>query len=179
MFDAIIFATITFIGPNTDCVIEPRTNHCTVAEAPAHPVKTVMPVMSAEAKRAFSPKAKDKRGFEPSLYRGIWWDAKWRDIRACIVDRESGGSYWAFNRSSTARGAYQFLDSQWRHSLVWMFIAESKKTGDGLISEAKKLRKKPIHRWSRYWQDRAFYTALRHGEGLHHWRHQVPGTGCF
>jgi hypothetical protein len=177
MFDAILIATLAFIGPTSDCVVEPRSTQCVVSQT-VHTV-TTKPVMSAEAKRAFSHRAKDKRGFEPSLYRGMWWDPKWRDIRACIMDRESGGSYWAFNRSSTARGAYQFLDSQWRQSLVWMFIAESKITGDGLISEAKKLRKKPIHRWSRYWQDRAFYTALRHGEGLHHWRHQVPGTGCF
>lgn len=137
------------------------------------------PIMSAEAKRAFSKQAKDKRGFEPSLYRGKWYSPKWKKIRACIMERESGGSYWAFNRSSTARGAYQFLDSQWRQSLVWMMIAESKQTGDGLIPTIKKLRKKPIHRWNRYFQDRAFYTALRHGKGLFHWNATVKGTGCF
>jgi hypothetical protein len=58
-----------------------------------------------------------------------------------------------------------------------MFLAESKKTNDTLEDEAKALRSKPIAKWSRYWQDRAFYTAARHGKGLHHWYH--PGIRCF
>lgn len=135
--------------------------------------------MSAEARKAFSPVAKDMEGWMPSLYRGIWWDQKWRDLRVCIMKRESNFRYRAANKTSSARGAYQFLDNNWRDGLVWMFIDESKQTGDGLISEAKKLRKVPIHKWSRYWQDRAFYTALRNGKGIHHWKHQIPGTGCF
>lgn len=137
------------------------------------------PVMSAEAIRSMSKESRDMSGWMPSLYRGIWWDSKWKNIRICIMKRESNFSYRAANKSSSARGAYQFLDNSWRDGLVWMFIAESKKTGDGLASEARKLRKIPIHKWSRYWQDRAFYTALRNGKGLHHWTHQVPGTGCF
>ena len=159
-----------------DCNVQGRTNHCVYATAAP---LTVAPVMSVEAKRSIQPAAKDLEGWMPSLYRGLYWDSKWADIRRCIMKRESNYRYKAANKTSSARGAYQFLDNNWRNGLVWMMIAESKKTGDGLIGEAKKLRKKPIHKWSRYWQDRAFYTALNHGKGLHHWRHQVPGTGCF
>jgi hypothetical protein len=158
-----------------DCQV---TGRSTCVYATAAPL-TVAPVMSIEARRSFAPAAKDLEGWMPSLYRGIHWDPKWKDIRACIMKRESNFRYKAANKTSSARGAYQFLDNNWRDGLVWMMIAESKKTGDGLVNEAKKLRKKPIHKWNRYWQDRAFYTALRNGKGLHHWRHQVPGTGCF
>jgi len=160
-----------------DCQVQPRTGHCMYATAA--PLVVTPPVLSAEARKSFSPASRDLEGWMPSLYRGIWWDEKWADIRACIMKRESNFRYKAANPTSSARGAYQFLDRSWRDGLVWMMIAESKKTGDGLIGEAKKLRKKPIHKWSRYWQDRAFYTALRDGKGIHHWKATVPGTGCF
>lgn len=150
-----------------------------VAVTPTDAGLAIKPVMSVEARRAFSPAAKDKEGWMPSLYRGKWWDPKWKNVRACIMDRESNFRYKAANRTSSARGAYQFLDNNWRDGLVWMMIAESRETGDGLISEAKKLRKKPIHQWSRYWQDRAFYTAWQNGKGAKHWNPTVPGTGCW
>ncbi len=165
------------IAADDDCQVQPRTGHCMYATAAPLVVKP--PVLSAEARKSFSPASRDLEGWMPSLYRGIWWDEKWADIRACIMKRESNFRYKAANPTSSARGAYQFLDRSWRDGLVWMMIAEAKKTGDGLIGEAKKLRKKPIHKWSRYWQDRAFYTALRDGKGIHHWKATVPGTGCF
>ena len=178
MITSLILTAVLAAAPVAadDCNVQGKTNHCVYATAAP---LTVAPVMSVEAKRSIHPAAKDMEGWMPSLYRGIYWDPKWKNIRACIMKRESNFRYKAANKTSSARGAYQFLDNNWRDGLVWMMIAESKKTGDGLIGEAKKLRKKPIHRWSRYWQDRAFYTALNHGKGLHHWRHQVPGTGCY
>jgi hypothetical protein len=110
-------------------------------------------------------------GIKPSVYRGIWYTPRLEDERRCIMMIESHGNYRAANPISSARGAYQFLDSQWRQGLVWMFLAETKKTKDGLADEAKQLRAIPINKWPRYWQDRAFYTAARFGEGLHHWAH--------
>jgi len=38
------------------------------------------------------------------------------------------------------------------------------------------LRKKPIHKWNRYWQDAAFYTAWRNGKGAKHWH--LTGSKC-
>jgi hypothetical protein len=58
-----------------------------------------------------------------------------------------------------------------------MMIAESRKTGDGLIKDIRELRNAPIHHWNRYWQDRAFFTAWRHGAGKNHWYHW--NRGCF
>ena len=116
--------------------------------------------------------ASSTQGFAPSLYKGKWYHKQWEDERRCIMDRESNFNYKAANKSSSARGAYQFLDNNWRDGLVWMMLDEG-----GNKKEIKALRKKPIHKWNRYYQDRAFYTAWRHGEGKKHWHY--PGSRCF
>lgn len=129
-----------------------------------------------EARASSSPQAADMSGIAPSLYRGPWHNPRYEDYRRCIMKRESHGNYRAANRSSSARGAYQFLDNSWRDGLVWMMLKESRKTRDGLTPEARRLFDKPIHHWSRYWQDRAFWTAFRHGAGAHHWHY--AGSPC-
>lgn len=111
-------------------------------------------------------------GFAPSLYQGKWYHKRWEDERKCIMARESNYNYRAKNRNSSASGAYQFLDSQWRDGLVWMMLDEG-----GNKQEIKALRDKPITKWSRYYQDRAFYTAWRHGAGKHHWHY--PPKPCY
>jgi hypothetical protein len=92
------------------------------------------------------------------------------------MSRESHYNYRAKNRSSSAMGAYQLLDSKWRGSLVAMMRAESRKTQDGLLNEIAKLKRTPIQHWSRYWQDRAFWTAYQKGDGWRHW--YQPGSFC-
>lgn len=114
---------------------------------------------------ALSGAAQDMHGYEPSLYTGKWYDSKWESTRKCIMQRESRHNYRAANSRSSARGAYQFLDSQWRRSLTFMLMPEHA----DMKKEVKALRNKPIHKWNRYWQDAAFYTVWRHGEGKHHW----------
>lgn len=116
--------------------------------------------------------AQSNKGFAPSLYQGKWYNKKWEDERKCIMRRESRYNYRATNSSSSAAGAYQFLDSQWRDGLVWMMLDEG-----GNKKEIKALRNKPINKWSRYYQDRAFYTAWRHGKGAKHWYHST--IRCF
>lgn len=120
-------------------------------------------------------RASDMRGIEPSLYKGKWFNPKHEGTRRCIIQRESRGNYRAANKSSSARGAYQFLDSQWRDGLVWMMLDEEPK-GSPLRDEIKALRDTPIHKWNRYFQDRAFWTAYRHGQGSHHWHY--PPVPC-
>ena len=119
------------------------------------------------------PDAQDMRGFEPSLYQGKWYDKKWERNRKCIMKRESRFDYRAANKSSSARGAYQFLDSKWRVSLTHMLMPEHKDRK----KEVKALRKKPIHKWSRYWQDAAFYVAWQNCKGAKHWYY--PGSNCI
>lgn len=112
-------------------------------------------------------------GFAPSEYRGKWYSQKHESVRECIMWRESRHNYRAANKSSSARGAYQFLDSQWRRSLTFMLMSEHSDKKE----EVKSLRDKPIHHWSRYWQDAAFWVAWRHGEGRHHW--SLQGNQCW
>jgi len=121
---------------------------------------------------AESRAAHDMKGFEQSLYQGKWYDKKWESKRKCIMWRESRFNYRAANKSSSARGAYQFLDSQWRVSLTHMLMHEHADKKKELLA----LRKKPIHKWNRYWQDAAFYTAWRNGKGAKHWH--LTGSKC-
>lgn len=137
---------------------------------------TVTPVTHSEYRAAHSVEAIDRKGFESSLYRGVWYSPKWWKVRECIMQRESRHDYGARNATSTAMGAYQFLDSRWRDSLVWMMLKESNETNDGLRDDVKRLRDVNISKWNRYWQDRAFYTAWRFGEGKAHWYHS--GIRC-
>ena len=130
---------------------------------------------------AVSKAAQDRKGYEPSLYRGEHYRASQEAFRRCVSKRESHHNYRAANKTSSARGAYQFLDNAWREPLVGMMIKESKKTGDGLTARIRDLRDRPIHKWNRYYQDRAFYTAMNiegKGKGRRHWAATVPGTGC-
>lgn len=124
---------------------------------------------SVEDTAAHSSDAKDWQGHEKSLYSGEHYSSKWAGVRKCIMHRESRSNYRARSTISTASGAYQFLDSQWRVSLTYMMIQESRVTADGLIHEIKALRHKPIQEWNRYFQDRAFYTAWDNGRGAVHW----------
>jgi len=114
------------------------------------------------------------QGWQASAYTGEWYAQKWAPIRKCISKRESHHNYKARNPNITAMGANQVLDSQWRISLTHMMKHEAKSMSER--QAIKSLRKYPIAKWSRYWQDRAFYTAWRHGAGKHHWRVTVEGT---
>lgn len=137
--------------------------------------------MHREMKAALSQDALDFKGYEKSLYRGKYYEASQESFRRCVMKRESHHNYRAANKSSSARGAYQFLDNSWRTPLTHMMIKESKKNSDGLIPKIRDLRKKPIHKWNRYFQDRAFFTAMNYAgkwSGKKHWRATVPGTGC-
>jgi hypothetical protein len=111
-------------------------------------------------------------GYRPSEYRGKWYSQRFEPVRKCIMHRESRHRYGLANRTSSARGAYQFLDSQWRTSLTWMLLREHRDRRAEVIA----LRSKPIHHWSRYWQDAAFFTAWRNGEGRKHW--YLAGSSC-
>jgi hypothetical protein len=134
-----------------------------------------------EFQAAVTKQAKDLKGYEKSLYRGKYYYKSQEAWRKCVMDRESNFRYKAKNRSSSASGAYQFLDNNWRDGLVWMMIKESKKTDDNLDPYLRDLFDVHITKWNRYFQDRAFFTALNfEGKwaGKKHWNATVSGTGC-
>jgi hypothetical protein len=111
------------------------------------------------------------REVRESTYTGKHYSAQWERWRTCVVARESRDNPRAANRSSSARGLYQFLDNAWRTSLTHMLMPEHRDER----ATVKALRTKPIHHWPRYWQDAAFWTVLRHGKGAHHWAY---GSSC-
>lgn len=129
---------------------------------------------SSEALAARSINAQDTKGIEPSLYRGVWYTKKGEPFRLCVISRESHGNYKAQNQTSSARGAYQFLDISWRISLTKMMRSEAK--SNNLLPQLDALKKKPISSWNRYWQDAAFFTAYRRGDGAFHWH--LDGSYC-
>ncbi len=143
--------------------------------------KVSQPTLHKEYRRATSDDAQDRKGYEKSLYRGKYYYKDQERFRKCVMDRESNFRYKAANKVSSARGAYQFLDNNWRDGLVYMMKKESKKKDHGLEKKLNKLFDKPIHKWNRYFQDRAFFTALNYNSkwsGKKHWNATVPGTGC-
>lgn len=143
--------------------------------------KAAQPTLHKEYRSAVSDDAQDRKGYEKSLYRGKYYHKDQESFRKCVMDRESNFRYKAANSRSSARGAYQFLDNNWRDGLVHMMLKESKNKDHGLEKNLKKLFDKPIHKWNRYYQDRAFFTALNYEgkwSGKKHWNATVPGTGC-
>lgn len=160
----LVVLTITFLSAISAAVMAVPAAASSVKEEAA----------SREWRAAVSPKAEDLQGWEASLYRGLWWREKYAGFRQCVMRRESHYRYTAKNRFSSASGAYQFLDKQWRRGLVYMMLAESRKTNDGLSEQIRSLFDQPITTWDRYFQDRAFYTAYAHGKGAAHWSETCP-----
>jgi hypothetical protein len=113
----------------------------------------------------------DRRGIQPSLYRGSYFRSSLEETRKCIVRRESSGVYNV--RGGIYYGAYQMND-RLADGATWMMLPEAKR----LIGERNakalmaKLRAKPVTAWPRYWQDAAFFTIYnweRIGSGRAHW----------
>ena len=114
------------------------------------------------------------QGWKTSVYRGKYYDSSQENWRKCVQKRESTFRYGAKNRSSSAAGAYQFLDSQWREPLAHMVYPELKKMYGNSVAKdiKKKLFANPISTWSRSIQDQAFFTVLNYNgkwSGKKHW----------
>jgi len=128
-----------------------------------------------ETAHAFGSKqSRDLIGYEKSLYQGKWYMPKREKLRKCISKIESHHHYKA---SGYYRGAYQFSPALAR-GVTWMMQPEVRKEmGDAGLDLIQKLRKTPMNKWNRYWQDRAFWTVWKKGDGRSHWR---AGKGrCF
>jgi hypothetical protein len=104
-----------------------------------------------------------------SDYRGVHYSKRWEPFRKCVVFRESRSDYGARNPRSSAAGAYQFLASKWRDSLVHMLRPEHGR-------QVNVLFRVPLHRWPKFYQDAAFWTVLNRGKGWRHWH--LAGSSC-
>lgn len=133
--------------------------------------------IALETAHAFgSPESRDKIGYELSLYQGKWYMPKREGLRKCLSKIESHHNYKA-GRGGYYRGAYQFSPAL-AQGVTWMMQPEVKKEmGDAGVDLIQELRKTPMNKWNRYWQDRAFWTIWNEGKGRSHWR---AGKGrCF
>ena len=122
-------------------------------------------------------KSGDRRGVLVSLYQGKWFMPRREKVRKCIAKRESGANYRAVSAGGRYRGAYQ-MSRRLAVGASWMMQREVRKEfGSEGVKLVSALRKKPTQQWNRYWQDRAFWTIWRHGEGKSHWR--GGGKNCM
>jgi muramidase (phage lysozyme) len=123
-------------------------------------------------------------GYRKSVYTGKFYNKSQEHFRECVMYLESRNTYGSNNYpTSTAAGAYQFLDRSWRDGLTHMIYPELKKDyGKPVAKKIRtKLQKTPINKWSREMQDRAFFTALNYEgkwSGQDHWNETVPGRTC-
>ena len=106
---------------------------------------------------------------QKSKYRGEHWTPALADCRSAIMRRESNFNYRAANPTSSARGAYQFLDRSWRESLVHMMRPEIKRDYPLRRGTLESLTEKSIHKWPAFYQDMAFYTVVVKHDGIKHW----------
>ncbi len=145
-------------------------NDPTAGEAVSRQVR-----IAVETAHAFgSPESRDLIGYEVSLYQGKWYMPNREKLRKCISKIESHHHYKA---GGYYRGAYQFSKAL-AQGVTWMMQPEVKKEmGDAGVDLVQDLRKTPMNKWNRYWQDRAFWTIWNEGKGKNHWR---AGKGrCF
>ena len=115
-----------------------------------------------------SAQSQDMRGYEPSLYRGKWFMPGREDIRRCIMDREANHNYRAVSAGGLYRGAYQMSRALAIGATHMMMKEVRREMGEPGEQMVKQLRKLPTQQWNRYWQDRAFWTIWRNGNGKHH-----------
>ena len=146
-----------------------------IAAAPATATTTSMPtVVTAHTVYLGEPLATrnraitySTRGVRPSAYIGRYYNRRLELRRRCIVQRESNGIYTALGGYY---GAYQF-GGAWHSGLIAM-MRPSLVREVGATTAGRLLRPLvilPINRWSRYWQDRAFWTVVASSRGLSPW----------
>lgn len=146
-----------------------------VTSAPSVSVPTLTNRLATESTYAKGlGKAGDRHGVAASLYTGKWYSKKTERKRRCIVRKETGGNYTSVSSNGRYRGAYQMSRSL-AVGATWMMQPEVKKElGAQAALAVAQLRKIPTQKWNRYWQDRAFWTIWRNGQGRSHW----PVRGC-
>jgi hypothetical protein len=101
------------------------------------------------------------RGVRPSAYVGKHYRTRYERTRRCIVRKESGGNYRIASRTGKYQGAYQFN--------AYLANATARKMG------RRDLVGKPMRRWSRFEQDKAFWLVWNNGRGRSHW---PTARGC-
>ena len=136
-----------------------------VTAATAAPVATSVAAASAAtavpAGERNTRVSRSMTGIRSSAYVGKYYSSRYERTRKCIVRKESGGNYRIKSRSGYYRGAYQFNP--------YLARVTAKRMGN------PKLANRSIHTWSRFHQDKAFWTVWNKGNGRGHW---PTARGC-
>ncbi len=122
------------------------------------PSATATAVATGERNKKVS---RSMRGVRPSAYIGKKYKSRYERTRRCIVRKESGGNYRIKSRTGKYRGAYQFN--------AHLASSTARRMG------RPDLARKPINTWSRFHQDKAFWTVWNNGRGRSHW---PTARGC-
>ncbi|MFN8159192.1 MAG: peptidoglycan-binding domain-containing protein [Candidatus Nanopelagicales bacterium] len=143
-----------------------RTPRTVAAAAPA-PTGVVLGEPVATRNRAVPYSL---RGVYASAYIGSYYDKRFEAKRRCIVNRESHGYYTVRSANGMYNGAYQMTASLGVGVTKKMLSSVAAEVGASTAASLMaKLRTTTPNRWSRYWQDRAFWTIFNHGAGASHW----------
>ncbi len=142
--------SVALLGPVTTAAAAPTT---TTAKSVA---TTAAPTGERNTKVSRS-----MTGIRASAYVGKHYSARHEGTRKCIVRKESGGNYRIASRTGKYRGAYQFNAHLARSTAKRMGRSD--------------LANKPFNTWSRFDQDKAFWTVWNHGRGRGHW---PTARGC-
>lgn len=164
---------ITVLAPTATAVAWPvAPGAIALQKAQVQKAVTTQAPLSREEAASQSRLARDMRGPAASAYHGIYYHADQEWFRRCVAAREGSWTYMVRGGGGgNYYGTYQF-HRNFQRGAAYMMASESRRTHDGLRKDALRLRYVPINKWSRYWQDRAFYTVLNFNgrwTGKHHW----------
>lgn len=118
----------------------------------------------------------------PAVLKAAEIPASQQAFAACVSHRESRGSYTARGDESSARGRWQFLDTQWRRGLSYMVAARLRHFGMP-AKQARHIRIQLTHtsidKWKPAYQDAAFVAVLNADGAWSGWRHwHLAGSKC-
>lgn len=147
---SVTVGSVALLGPVSTASAAPATASTAASAATAAPTGE----RNTKVSRSMS-------GIRSSAYVGKYYSSRHEGTRKCIVRKESGGNYRIASRTGKYRGAYQFNANLARHT--------AKKMGHS------ELANKPFNQWSRFHQDKAFWTVWNNGRGRGHW---PTARGC-
>jgi hypothetical protein len=133
----------------------------TASAAPATTTAATSAPTAAAAGERNTKVSRSMTGIRSSAYIGKYYSPRHESTRKCIVRKESHGNYRIVSSGGTYRGAYQFNPHLARST--------AKKMG------RSDLVNKPFNHWSRFDQDKAFWTVWNHGRGRGNW---PTARGC-
>jgi hypothetical protein len=147
---SVTVGSVALLGPATAAGAAPATTAAVKSAA-----------TSAPAGERNTKVSRSMSGIRSSAYVGKYYSARHEGTRKCIVRKESRGNYRVVSSGGSYRGAYQFN--------AHLARATAKRMG------RPDLAGKSFNQWSRFEQDKAFWTVWNHGKGRGNW---PTARGC-